>query len=126
MIARYTLPEMACLFDVRSRYATWLRVEILASESQAALGRVPHEEVEDLLTARVPDPERVAEIERERDHEVLSFLAAYCEDIPDSSARWVHLGMTSYDLVDTALGHTLARATDLLTGAAQRLRRVLT
>jgi adenylosuccinate lyase len=68
----------------------------------------------------------VAEIERERDHEVLSFLAAYCEDIPAESARWVHLGMTSYDLVDTALGHTLAQATDLLIRAGQRLRRVLT
>ncbi|MGW2616977.1 adenylosuccinate lyase [Streptomyces sp. NPDC001500] len=126
MIARYTLPEMAGLFCDRSRYATWVRVEILASEAQAALGRVPHEAVEDMRRARVPDPERVAEIERERDHEVLSFLAAYCEDIPESSARWVHLGMTSYDLVDTALGHTLARAADLLADAARRLRRVLT
>ncbi|MZE67822.1 adenylosuccinate lyase [Streptomyces sp. SID5789] len=126
MIARYTLPEMAHLFSDRYRYATWVRVEILASEAQAALGRVPHEAVEDMRRARVPEPERVAEIERERDHEVLSFLAAYCEDIPQSSARWVHHGMTSYDLVDTALGHTLAQATDLLTGAARRLRRVLT
>lgn len=126
MIARYTLPEMADLFSDRTRYATWVRVEILASQAQAALGRVPHEAVEDMRRARVPDPERVAEIERERDHEVLSFLAAYCEDIPASSARWVHLGMTSYDLVDTALGHTLARAADLLADAARRLRRVLT
>ncbi|MEV8309161.1 adenylosuccinate lyase [Streptomyces flavidovirens] len=126
MIPRYTLPEMAELFSDRNRYATWVRVEILASEAQARLGRVPHEAVEDMRRARVPDPERVAEIERERDHEVLSFLAAYCEDIPETSARWVHLGMTSYDLVDTALGHTLARATDLVTGAARRLRRVLT
>ncbi|MFD9583042.1 lyase family protein, partial [Streptomyces griseus] len=62
---------------------------------------------------------------KERDHEVLSFLAAYCENIPESSARWVHIGMTSYDLVDTSLGHTLARATDLLTTAGRRLRRVL-
>lgn len=126
MIPRYTLPEMGRLFSDRARYALWVRVEILASEAQAALGHVPHEAVEDMRRARVPDPERVAEIERERDHEVLSFLAAYCEDIPETSARWVHHGMTSYDLVDTALGHTLARATDLLTGAARRLRRVLT
>ncbi|MFD4263053.1 adenylosuccinate lyase [Streptomyces sp. NPDC058534] len=125
MIARYTLPETAHLFSDRSRYTTWVRVEILASQAQAALGHVPHEVVQDMRRARVPDPERVAELERERDHEVLSFLAAYCEDIPASSARWVHHGMTSYDLVDTALGHTLARATDLLTAAARRLRRVL-
>ncbi|MFB7657742.1 MULTISPECIES: adenylosuccinate lyase [unclassified Streptomyces] len=125
MIARYTLPEMAHLFSDRSRYTLWVRVEILASQAQAALGHVPHQVVQDMRRARVPEPERVAALERERDHEVLAFLAAYCEDIPAASARWVHHGMTSYDLVDTALGHTLARATDLLTAAARRLRRVL-
>lgn len=125
MIARYTLPEMAELFCDQSRYATWVRVEILATEAQVRLGRVPEEAVRDMRRARVPLAARVAEIEKERDHEVLSFLAAYCEDIPEASARWVHLGMTSYDLVDTALGHTLARATDLLSAAGRRLRRTL-
>ncbi|MFI7386560.1 adenylosuccinate lyase [Streptomyces sp. NPDC049813] len=125
MIARYTLPEMADLFADQSRYATWVRVEILASEAQAQLGRVPREAVEDMRAAPVPLAARVAEFEKERDHEVLSFLAAYCENIPEDSARWVHLGMTSYDLVDTALGHTLARASDLLIAATQRLRGVL-
>ncbi|MEU6826033.1 adenylosuccinate lyase [Streptomyces atriruber] len=125
MIPRYTLPEMAELFSDQSRYATWVRVEILATEAQVRLGRVPQEALQDMRRARVPLAHRIAEIEKERDHEVLSFLAAYCEDIPESSARWVHLGMTSYDLVDTALGHTLARATDLLSAAGRRLRRTL-
>lgn len=125
MIPRYTLPEMADLFSDQSRYETWVRVEILASEAQVHLGRVPDEAVQDMRRARVPLAARVAEIEKERDHEVLSFLAAYCEDMPDDSARWVHLGMTSYDLVDTSLGHTLARATDLLSGAGERLRKIL-
>jgi adenylosuccinate lyase len=125
MIARYTLPEMADLFADQTRYALWVRVEILASEAQERLGRVPRAAVEDMRAAPVPLAARVAEYEKEREHEVLSFLAAYCENIPEDSARWVHLGMTSYDLVDTALGHTLARATDLLTAAARRLRAVL-
>lgn len=125
MIARYALPEMARLWTDQARYETWTRVEVLATEAQAHLGRVPAEALDDIRRAQVPSAARVAEIERERDHEVLSFLAAYCEDIPDESARWVHLGMTSYDLVDTALAHTLARATDLLLAAARRLRRVL-
>jgi adenylosuccinate lyase len=125
MIPRYTLPEMEDLFSDQSRYATWVQVEILASEAQVRLGRVPEEAVKDMRRAPVPLAARVAEIEKERDHEVLSFLAAYCDSMPESSARWVHLGMTSYDLVDTALGHTLARATDLLTGAGRRLRQVL-
>lgn len=125
MIPRYTLPEMADLFTDQSRYATWVEVEILATEAQVELGRVPRQALEDMRRAPVPLAARVAEIEKERDHEVLSFLAAYCEPIPQDSARYVHLGMTSYDLVDTALGHTLARATDLLITAARRLRRVL-
>ncbi|BBA96400.1 putative adenylosuccinate lyase [Actinacidiphila reveromycinica] len=125
MIPRYTLPEMSDLFTDQARYATWARVEILATEAQVRLGHVPQDALRDIRAARVPRAERVAEFEKERDHEVLSFLAAYCEDMPESSARWVHLGMTSYDLVDTALGHTLARATDLLTAAGRRLRGVL-
>jgi len=125
MIPRYALPEMADLLSDQTRYATWVQVEILASQAQVRLGRVPAQAVADMRRARVPSVARIAEIERVRDHEVLSFLAAYCEDLPDESARWVHLGMTSYDLVDTALGHTLAQAADLLSGAARRLRRVL-
>ncbi|MFE0654237.1 adenylosuccinate lyase [Streptomyces sp. NPDC059534] len=125
MIARYALPEMAELWSDQARYTTWAEVEVLASEAQALLGRVPEAALEHIRRARVPAAARVAELERERDHEILSFLAAFCEDLPDDSARWVHLGMTSYDLVDTALGHTLARACDLLIGAAERLRGVL-
>jgi adenylosuccinate lyase len=125
MIPRYARPEMAEIWSDQERYATWARVEILAAQAQALLGRIPNEAVADVRRARVPSAARVAELERTRNHEVLSFLAALCEDIPADSARWVHLGMTSYDLVDTALGSTLARATDLLIDAAARLRRVL-
>ncbi len=125
MISRYSLPEMAELWSDQARYATWARVEVLASAAQSILGRVPVSALADIRRARVPSAARVAEIERERDHEVLSFLAAFSEGIPDGSARWVHLGMTSYDLVDTAMGYNLARASDLLLRAAQRLRGVL-
>lgn len=125
MISRYSLPEMAELWSDQARYTTWAKVEVLASAAQALLGRVPDSALADIRRARVPSAERVAELESERGHEILSFLAAFCEDIPDDSARWVHLGMTSYDLVDTALGHTLAGACDLLLAAAARLRGVL-
>ncbi|WP_256512779.1 adenylosuccinate lyase [Actinoallomurus soli] len=125
MISRYSLPEMVELWSDQARYATWAKVEVLASQAQALLGRVPESALADIRRAPAPSAARVAEHERERDHEILSFLAAFCEGIPDDSARWVHLGMTSYDLVDTALGHTLARACDLLLQAAARLRGVL-
>ncbi|WP_326718398.1 MULTISPECIES: adenylosuccinate lyase [unclassified Streptomyces] len=125
MISRYSRPEMAELWSAEARFETWARVEVLASEAQARIGCVPEEALADIRRAPVPSVERVAEIERQRDHEVLSFLAAFCEGMPADSASWVHLGMTSYDLVDTALGHTLARSTDLLLEAVRRLRRVL-
>ncbi|MEH1127367.1 adenylosuccinate lyase [Micromonospora sp. CPCC 206061] len=125
MISRYSLPQMAQLWADQARYATWTEVEVLATEAQARLGRVPADALDDIRQAKVPTAARVAELERDRDHEILAFLAAFCETIPNASARWVHLGMTSYDVVDTALGHTLARATDLLLHAAGRLRRVL-
>jgi adenylosuccinate lyase len=125
MISRYSLPAMAGLWSDQARYAAWTEVEVLASAAQARLGRVPVGALADIRRAPVPQAARVAELERQRDHEVLSFLAAFCEGIPDDSARWVHLGMTSYDLVDTALGHTLARACDVLLGEVARLRGVL-
>ncbi|WP_428965034.1 adenylosuccinate lyase [Micromonospora fluostatini] len=126
MIPRYTLPEMHALWTDDAKYRTWTRVEVLATEGQARLGRVPAEALADIRQAPAPSAAAVARQERERDHEILAFLAAYCAGLPEESARWVHLGMTSYDLVDTALGHTLARATDLVLTAATRLRAALT
>ena len=125
MIPRYTRPEMAALWSDEARYSTWARVEVLATRAQVKLGRVPAAALADIEAAPPPAPARVAEFERERDHEVLSFLAAFCEPIPPDSARWVHLGMTSYDLVDTALGYTLAGSADVLLAAARRLRDAL-
>ncbi|MER5950821.1 adenylosuccinate lyase [Streptomyces sp. NPDC001904] len=125
MIPRYALPEMAELFSDQARYTAWTEVEVLASQAQTLLGRVPEAALARIRQAPVPRAARVAELERDRDHEILSFLAAYCETMPDDTARWVHLGMTSYDLVDTALGHTLARACDLLIDTAVRLRATL-
>ncbi|GAB3441617.1 adenylosuccinate lyase [Streptomonospora sediminis] len=126
MIPRYSRPEMARLWSDEARFATWARVEVLAAEAQARLGVVPEAALADIRSAPVPSPEDVAAQERERDHEILAFLAAYCAAIPERSARWVHFGMTSYDLVDTAFGHTLAQAADLLIGATRDLRRALT
>jgi adenylosuccinate lyase len=116
---------MAELWTDQARYETWVRVEVLASQAQAQLGVVPGDALAAIVKAPVPDAARVAEHERQRGHEVLSFLAAYCEGMPEESARWVHLGMTSYDLADTAAGYTLARSCDLLTGATARLRNAL-
>jgi adenylosuccinate lyase len=125
MISRYARPEMTALWSDATRYETWARVEVLACEAQARLGHIPGEVLDHIRRAPVPSAAAVAEQERQRDHEVLSFLAAYCAGMPSEAARWVHLGMTSYDLVDTALGHLLGRAVDLVLADLRRLRAVL-
>ncbi|HEX6075181.1 MAG TPA: adenylosuccinate lyase [Micromonosporaceae bacterium] len=125
MIDRYALPEMRRLWTPEAKFATWVQVEVLASEAQAELRIVPREALDAIRAAPVPEPARVADFERARDHEVLAFLAAYTERIANGHGRWVHYGMTSYDVVDTALGHTLARSCDLLLETAGRLRQVL-
>ncbi|CAN5476240.1 adenylosuccinate lyase [soil metagenome] len=129
MIPRYTRPEMGALWTDEAKLATWVEVEVLATEAHVELGVVPPGDLAAIRRGRAPDPTRVAEIERETDHDVIAFLTAFAETIPDHDgtrpARWVHHGMTSSDLVDTAQGATLARASDLVIAETDRLVAVL-
>ncbi|GGO82145.1 adenylosuccinate lyase [Wenjunlia tyrosinilytica] len=125
MIERYARPEMAELWTEENKYATWAGVEVLATTAQAELGLVDRRALEDIRRAPVPSVARVRELELTRDHEILAFLAAYTETMPPESARWVHHGMTSYDLVDTALGFILARSCDLVLNAARGFAELL-
>ncbi|MPZ86535.1 MAG: adenylosuccinate lyase [Nitriliruptorales bacterium] len=129
MIPRYTLPEMGALWTDEAKLATWVEVEVLACEAHAELGVVPAAALEAIRQGRPPTPARVRELETETDHDVIAFLTAFAETVPDPDgtrpARWVHHGMTSSDLLDTALGATLARATDLVLARADRLVAVL-
>ncbi|MFI5868076.1 adenylosuccinate lyase [Streptomyces sp. NPDC051546] len=125
MIERYTRPEMAALWSDETKYATWARVELLASTAQASLGVVPEAALAGMRRAPVPSVTRIQELEAERDHEILAFLAAWTETMPTESARWVHYGKTSYDLVDTAQGSLLAQSVDLALDAARALTGLL-
>ncbi|MDX6681750.1 MAG: adenylosuccinate lyase [Solirubrobacteraceae bacterium] len=125
MIDRYSLPAMRDLWSAEAKFASWVRVEVLASEAQAELGVVSREALEAIRGGTAPTPARVAELELTRDHEILAFLAGYVETIDGGHGSWVHYGMTSYDLVDTALGRTLADGCDLVLQATTRLRDVL-
>jgi adenylosuccinate lyase len=125
VIPRYTLPEMGALWTDEAKLATWVEVEVLACEAHAELGVVPRDDLDAIRAGQVPSPARVAEIEQETNHDVIAFLTAFVETIPGDAGRWVHYGMTSSDLLDTALGATLARATDLVLAKADRLVAVL-
>ncbi|HLM07465.1 MAG TPA: adenylosuccinate lyase [Blastococcus sp.] len=122
MIERYTLPEMGRVWSDEHKYELWCRVETLVLEAHAAAGRVPADVVEPVRNAPPPTPERVAEIEETTQHDVIAFLTAWADNTePRSAAAYVHHGMTSSDLLDTALAVQLTDATDVLLARADRL-----
>ena len=126
MIERYTLPEMGRLWSEAHKYELWCRVERLVLEAHARAGTVPAESVEPVRSAPPPTPEAVAAVEAVTDHDVIAFLTAWADNTtPRSAAAWVHYGMTSSDLLDTALAVQLAEASDLLIAKATRLVAVL-
>jgi adenylosuccinate lyase len=126
MISRYTLPEMGQVWSDAHKYELWCRVEVLVLEAHAAAGTVPADAVEPVRNAPPPAPEAVAEVEAVTDHDVIAFLTAWADNTtPRSAAAYVHYGMTSSDLLDTALAMQLAEATDILLAKASRLVAVL-
>src|ERR1700684_1980825 len=126
MIERYTLPEMGRVWSEAHKYELWCRVEVLVLEAQARAGIVPQDSVEPVRSAPPPTPAAVAEIEAVTEHDVIAFLTAWADNTsPRSAAAYVHYGMTSSDLLDTALAIQLTEATDLLVAKATRLVAVL-
>jgi adenylosuccinate lyase len=126
VIDRYTLPEMGRVWSDEHKYELWCRVETLVLEAHAAAGRVPADVVEPVRAAPPPSPARVAEIEETTQHDVIAFLTAWADNTsPRSAAAYVHHGMTSSDLLDTALAVQLTEATDVLLAKADRLVAVL-
>jgi adenylosuccinate lyase len=118
MIPRYSPPDMAALFTDEARFAMWLQVELLAAEGLARVGTVP---AEDAATCRklapVVDAAFVADVlERERvtDHDVAAFVDVVQARIGPPAGSWIHYGLTSSDVVDTALCATMTKAADLL------------
>jgi adenylosuccinate lyase len=121
MVPRYTRPEMAAIWAPVNRYRIWFEIEVLAAERMAQLGAIPAEAAKTIRERGAPmlaamseaDVERIDEIERETRHDVIAFLTWLAKGVgPDS--RFVHLGMTSSDVLDTCLAVQLTQATDLL------------
>jgi adenylosuccinate lyase len=126
VIDRYTLPEMGRVWGEAHKYELWCQVETLVLEAHAKAGTVPEESVPPVRAAVPPTPEAVAAVEAVTGHDVIAFLTAWADNTtPRSAAAWVHYGMTSSDLLDTALAVQLAEASDLLLAKASRLVAVL-
>jgi adenylosuccinate lyase len=113
MIERYTLPEMGNLWTDEYKLKTWLQVEIAVCEAQAELGYIPTEAVEEIKAKANFDPQRVLEIEAEVRHDVIAFLTNVNEYVGEAG-RYIHLGLTSSDMLDTALALQLVASLDIL------------
>ena len=113
MIPRYARPEMVAIWEPQTRYSIWLEIETLAAEAMAELGMIP-KEVPIAVRARGGfNVERIDEIEREVKHDVIAFLTSVAEHVGEE-ARFLHMGMTSSDVLDTCLAVQLQRASDIL------------
>jgi adenylosuccinate lyase len=113
MIERYTRPEMGAIWTEENRFKAWLEVEILACEAWAELGVIPKEDVKLLRENASFDINRIKEIEEETRHDVVAFTRAVSETLGEER-KWVHYGLTSTDVVDTALSYLLKQANEIL------------
>ena len=126
MIPRYSLPEMAELFSDEARFSAWLEVEILATEAWAEIGVVPSAAAVAVRARAGFDVAAIDEREKTTEHDVAAFVDIVQERVGQPEGAWVHYGLTSSDVVDTALALQLTRAADLLIGAAEALDRAIT
>lgn len=113
MIERYTRPEMGAIWTEENRFKAWLEVEILACEAWAELGDIPKEDVVKIREHATFDVNRIKEIEEETRHDVVAFTRAVSESLGEER-KWVHYGLTSTDVVDTALSYILKQANEII------------
>jgi adenylosuccinate lyase len=120
MIPRYTRPEMAAIWTPESRFGIWLEIETLAAEAMEEMGTIPKGVSKAVRERAAFNVDRIDEIEREVKHDVIAFLTNVTEHVGEE-ARFLHLGMTSSDVLDTCLNVQLVRAADLMLGGIDRV-----
>ena len=113
MIPRYTHPDMGRIWSEERRFETWLQVEIAAAQAMADAGIIPQEAARDIRERAKFDVARIAAIEETTQHDVIAFTTAVAEHV-GPSARWLHFGLTSSDVVDTAQAIQMREACDLI------------
>lgn len=124
MIDRYSREEMANIWTDQNRYEAWLEVEILACEAWSELGHIPKEDVKKIRKNAKVDVKRAQEIEQETRHDVVAFTRQVSETLGDER-KWVHYGLTSTDVVDTALSYVIKQANEIIEKDIERFIKVL-
>lgn len=124
MIERYTRPRMAQLWSEENKLKKWLEVELAVCEAWMKLGLIPEEDFKEIVEKARLDPQRIKELERETKHDVAAFVMQLEESI-GPAGRWIHFGLTSYDVVDTALCLLLKEALSVILEDLQEVMEVL-
>ena len=124
MIARYTRPQMGRIWDDYNRYSIWLDIELLATEAQEKLGLVPEGTAQKVREKAKINPDRIAEIEATTKHDVIAFLTSI-EEYAGEPTRFIHLGMTSSDVLDTCLAVQSKQAGEILINDLLQMRAIL-
>jgi hypothetical protein len=124
MIQRYTLPEMGAIWSQENKFQKWLDVEIAVCEVHAEMGTIPKNAVREIKSKAAFTVERISEIEKTTDHDVIAFTTNLAENIGVAS-RFVHYGLTSSDVVDTANALLLKESCEIKCAAIQKGREVV-
>lgn len=124
MIKRYTRPEMGRIWELENKYRKWLDVEIAVCESMAELGLIPKDAAREIREKADFNVDRIDEIEKETKHDVIAFLTNVAEYVGDA-ARYIHLGLTSSDILDTAFGLQLKEASAIIRNDLKQLLNTL-
>lgn len=124
MIERYSREEMANIWTEQNRFEAWLEVEILACEAWSKLGHIPEEDVKLIRQNAKVDVDRAKEIEQETRHDVVAFTRQVSETLGEER-KWVHYGLTSTDVVDTALSYVIKQANEIIEKDLERFLEVL-
>jgi len=124
MIERYTLPEMGGVWSEENKYGKWVQVEIAVCEAWARLGKIPRKSLAKIKKKASFSIDRIEEIEKVVKHDVIAFLTSVAEHVGEDS-RFIHMGLTSYDIVDTALSMLMVESLDLIEKRLLKLKKVL-
>lgn len=124
MLERYTRPEMGKIWSDENKYAAWLKVEIAATNAWSEVGEVPREDAAKIAQNASFTPERVAELEQVTHHDVVAFTRTVSESLGPEK-KWVHFGLTSTDIVDTAQGYILKQADGIIRQDLQELKKTI-
>ncbi|CEN28690.1 MAG: adenylosuccinate lyase [Lactococcus sp.] len=124
MLERYSRPEMTAIWTEENKYQAWLEVEILADEAWAELGEIPKADVAKIRENATFDVARILEIEKETRHDVVAFTRSVSESLGEER-KWVHYGLTSTDVVDTAYGYLFKQSNDILRADLDRFTAII-